>query len=68
MLVLSRKINESIRIGDDISITIVGIKADGSVRLGFEAPRHVTVHREEVYQSISIRQEGAILSRDSAGD
>lgn len=51
MLVLSRKKNESIRIGDEISIVIVEIRGD-KVRLGIEAPSEVPVHRQEVYDAI----------------
>lgn len=54
MLILTRRINESIRIGDDISITVLGINGN-QVRLGFDAPKEVGVHREEIYQRI--RQE-----------
>ena len=51
MLVLSRKKNESIIINDDITITVVEIRGD-KVRLGIEAPKTVTVHRQEVYEAI----------------
>lgn len=51
MLVLSRKKNESIRIGDTISIVVVEIRGD-KVRLGIEAPKEVPVHRQEVYEAI----------------
>ena len=51
MLVLSRKKNEVIRINDDIVITIVDISGD-KVKLGFDAPKAVSIHREEVYQAI----------------
>ena len=51
MLVLSRKANEVIRIGDDISITVVGIQGD-KVRLGFDAPKEIPIHRQEVFESI----------------
>ncbi len=51
MLVLSRKKDEKIVIGDSISIMIVEIRGD-KVRLGVEAPREVTVHRQEVYEAI----------------
>lgn len=51
MLVLSRKKSEKIVIGDSITLMIVEIKGD-RVRLGIEAPRDVTVHREEVYDAI----------------
>lgn len=51
MLVLSRQVDESIIIGDNIRITIVDIRGD-KVRLGIEAPRDVAVHRHEVYAAI----------------
>jgi carbon storage regulator len=51
MLVLSRTLDESIMIGDNIVITIVDIRGD-KVRLGIEAPSDVTVHRQEVYEAI----------------
>lgn len=51
MLVLSRKTNETIRINDDITIMVVGIRGD-KVRLGIKAPQSVPVHREEVYEEI----------------
>jgi carbon storage regulator len=51
MLVLSRKPNESIVIGDNIQITVVEIRGD-KVRLGIVAPKDVPVHREEVYEAI----------------
>jgi len=51
MLVLSRHRDESIMIGDDVVITIVDIRGD-KVRLAFEAPNSVTVHRKEVYEAI----------------
>ncbi|MGD9632879.1 MAG: carbon storage regulator CsrA [Pirellulales bacterium] len=51
MLVLSRKVNESIRINEDVTVTVMGLRGD-KVRLGVEAPREIPVHREEVYQAI----------------
>lgn len=51
MLVLSRKKNETIKIGDDIEIVIVEIRGD-KVRLGIQAPKEVPVHRSEVYAAI----------------
>lgn len=59
MLVLTRKLGESIRIGKDITITIV--ESDGtSVKVGIDAPRSVTVHREEVYQRIMDENRQAV--------
>ena len=58
MLVLSRKKNESIIINDDITITVVEIRGD-KVRLGIEAPKTVTVHRQEVYDAIQNQEKSA---------
>ena len=51
MLILTRKLGENIRIGDKIKITILDVKG-GQVKLGIEAPPHVAVHREEIYERI----------------
>ena len=51
MLILTRKLGESITIGDDIKITFLETKGK-QVRIGIEAPPHITVHREEIYQLI----------------
>lgn len=51
MLVLSRKKNEVVRIGHEISLTIIEIRGD-KVRIGFEAPEGVAIHRQEVYDAI----------------
>ena len=52
MLILSRRSGESIRINDDITITVLQAKG-GQVKLGINAPREVAVHREEVYERIA---------------
>lgn len=51
MLILSRKIDEKIRIGDDVTITLIGIQGD-QVKLGIEAPKNVKVFRQEVFDAI----------------
>lgn len=56
MLVLSRKKEESIVIGDNIVITVVEVRGD-KVRLGIVAPKDVSVHREEIYQAIQQEQQ-----------
>lgn len=57
MLVLSRKVNESVVINGEIVITVVEIR-DDKVRLGIEAPPQVTVHRREVFDAIQQEEEG----------
>lgn len=65
MLVLTRKLNEKIRIGDDIIVTIIQIDK-GSVKIGFEAPEHVSIYRDEVYEKIRNEERGA--AGPDAGD
>jgi carbon storage regulator len=65
MLVLSRRANQSIVVGDDIVITVLDIRGD-QVRIGIRAPRDVTVHREEVHAQI--RQENRAASEIGAID
>ena len=51
MLILTRRVGETLMIGDDISVTVLGVKG-GQVRVGVNAPRDVIVHREEIYERI----------------
>ena len=60
MLVLTRKLGESIAIGDDIKVTIIEIKGK-QVRIGIEAPQKTVVHREEIYQKIQEENRMAAL-------
>ena len=59
MLILSRRENESIIIGDEITITVLSVKGK-QVRIGIKAPDHVAVHREEIYARIKGEQSGEI--------
>ncbi len=67
MLVLARKLNESIMIGDDVEVVVIDIKGD-QVKLGIRAPKNVTVHRKEIYQDIKQENIAAIKSRFKPGD
>ena len=51
MLILTRKVGESVLIGDDISISVLSVRGN-QVKLGVQAPKEVSVHREEIYQRI----------------
>ena len=68
MLVLSRQRDETIMIGDEVEITVVDIRGD-KVRLGITAPRHIQVHRKEVYEAIRRENErAASLSPNDVSD
>ncbi len=51
MLILTRRVGETVMIGEDVSITVLGVKGN-QVRVGINAPREVSVHREEIYRRI----------------
>lgn len=56
MLILTRRIGETLMVGDDVSVTVLGVKGN-QVRIGVNAPKHVAVHREEIYQRIKREEE-----------
>jgi carbon storage regulator len=51
MLILTRRVNEALMVGDEVTVTVLGVKGD-QVRIGINAPRDVGVHREEIYERI----------------
>ena len=66
MLILTRRPGESVKIGDDITVTVLGVRGN-QLRLGFSAPRHVAVHRQEVYVRIQSARLTDVTQPRSAG-
>lgn len=66
MLILTRKVGETLIIGDDISMTVLGVKGN-QVRIGINAPRDVAVHREEIYRRIK-ESEGNFTAEHNAAN
>jgi carbon storage regulator len=62
MLILTRRVGETVMIGNDVTVTVLGVKGN-QVRVGINAPKNVAVHREEIYERIKREQQG-----DSQGD
>lgn len=58
MLILTRRVGETLMIGDEVTVTVLGVKGN-QVRIGVNAPRDVQVHREEIYERIKREQEEA---------
>jgi carbon storage regulator len=64
MLILTRRVGETLVIGDDVTVTVLSVRGN-QVRIGVNAPKNVTVHREEIYQRI--QQEKDILQGKAQG-
>ena len=58
MLILTRRVGETLMVGDQVTVTVLGVKGN-QVRIGVNAPRDVAVHREEIYQRIQDEKTGA---------
>lgn len=67
MLILTRRVGESIVVADDIVITVFEVRGD-AVRIGIQAPRSVQVHRKEIYEELQRANEQAVSSSDDAVD
>ena len=61
MLILTRRVGETLMIGDEVTVTVLGVKGN-QVRIGVNAPKEVAVHREEIYERIKREREGGDVS------
>lgn len=66
MLILSRKVGEIVRIGDNITIRILGHNGS-QIRIGFEAPENTSIHREEIYEKIQVEKRHGIVYQSKKG-
>ncbi len=57
MLILTRRVGETLMIGNDVTVTVLGVKGN-QVRIGINAPKNIAVHREEIYERVKREQEG----------
>ena len=59
MLILTRRVGETVMIGDDVTVTVLGVKGN-QVRIGVNAPRDVAVHREEIFERIKREEQDGV--------
>jgi carbon storage regulator len=66
MLILTRRVGETVMIGDEITVTVLGVKGN-QVRMGINAPRTVAVHREEIFERMKLEEQGGEFAPAAEG-
>jgi carbon storage regulator len=67
MLILTRRVGETLMVGDDVTVTVLGVKGN-QVRIGVNAPKEVSVHREEIYMRIQAEKSGQPMAAEKGNE